>query len=72
MTADSGPVRLGLLIVGAIVTLNGVVWALQGALLLPATFMKGPAWIAIGSVVATLGAFLLYLALRPPRATGPA
>lgn len=63
--------RLGLFIAGVIVTLMGVAWALQGAYLLPATFMRGPEWIAIGAALALVGLFLIWLALRggrPPQA----
>lgn len=56
--------RLFLLIGGVLVGLMGAVWALQGAWLLPATFMRGPEWIAIGSMVAAVGAVLVLIALR--------
>lgn len=64
--------RLGLFITGIVVTLMGVGWALQGAYLIPATFMRGPEWIAIGSALALAGLFLIWLATRggprPPQA----
>lgn len=41
--------------IGVIVLLMGAVWALQGAYVLPATFMRGPEWIAIGGGVALVG-----------------
>lgn len=44
-----------LVVLGAILLLLGIVFALQGAGVLPATFMRGPEWIAIGSGVAVLG-----------------
>ncbi len=63
--------RVGLFIAGVIVTLMGVGWALQGAYILPATFMRGPEWIAIGAALALVGLFLIWLAFRggpPPQA----
>ena len=60
-------VRLPLFIAGIVVTLMGVAWALQGAYILPATFMRGPEWIAIGSGVALAGLALLWLAMRAPK-----
>jgi len=36
-------------VLGLIVVLLGVAWALQGAYILPASFMRGPEWIAIGT-----------------------
>jgi hypothetical protein len=42
----------------------GLVFALQGAGFLPTTFMIGPAWIAIGSVVAVVGLGLAVFGLR--------
>ena len=57
-----------LVVVGAIVLLMGAVWALQGAYLLPATFMRGPTWIAIGAGVALGGLVVVFLGARaaPP------
>lgn len=62
--------RIGLLIAGALILLMGVVWALQGAWILPATFMRGPEWIAYGSALAAVGAILLWRAMVP-RAAPP-
>lgn len=52
------------LIVGTIVALVGVGWSLQGAYLIPATFMRGPAWVGAGAAVAAAGVFLAYLGIR--------
>ena len=65
--------RLSLLVAGALIMLMGVVWALQGAWLLPATFMRGPEWIAYGTGLAVVGALLLWrsMAQRAPPAEAP-
>lgn len=42
----------------------GLAWALQGAWILPATFMRGPEWIAIGGVVAVVGFILILFSMR--------
>lgn len=58
--------------VGLVLTLMGALWAMQGAYLLPATFMRGPEWVYIGLAVAALGVALVIVALirrRPPDAT---
>jgi len=66
------PMRLVLVVVGVIVLLMGAGWALQGAYLLPATFMRGPEWIAIGAAVAAVGLLLALLGLRAkPAAKAP-
>ena len=52
--------RLGLNVVGAILLLLGVVWALQGLNLLGGSFMTGQTqWLVIGGVCAVAGAVLL-------------
>jgi len=63
-----GPiVRPLIVVVGVIVLLMGVAWALQGAYVLPATFMRGPEWIATGSAVAVLGLIIALFGFRRPR-----
>jgi len=59
-------VRPVLVIIGLIILLMGAVWALQGAYFLPATFMRGPEWIAIGGVVAIVGLVLAFFGYRRP------
>jgi len=55
-------------VLGLIVVLLGVAWALQGAYILPASFMRGPEWIAIGTAVASGGVLLILLGMRPRHA----
>ncbi len=54
-------------VVGVIVLLMGAVWALQGAYLLPATFMRGPSWVGIGAAVAAVGLVVALLGWRRPK-----
>lgn len=61
-----------LVVVGIIVLLTGAAWALQGAYVLPATFMRGPEWIAIGSAVAIGGLVIALFGFRTPRSIGKA
>ena len=56
---------------GIIVFLMGAVWALQGAYVLPASFMRGPSWIAIGAGVEIAGGLLSLLGLRKPTPAKP-
>jgi len=56
-------------VLGAIVVILGSGWALQGAYILPATFMRGDGWIAIGAAVALFGLAVVFLGIRRP---GPA
>lgn len=52
--------RIGLNIVGAILVLVGVVWALQGLNLLAGSFMTGQTqWLVIGVACALAGVVLL-------------
>lgn len=52
-------------ILGVIALLMGAGWALQGAYVIPATFMRGPAWIGIGAALAVVGLGVMFLGLRP-------
>lgn len=47
-----------LVVPGVVLFLVGLVWALQGADVLPTTVMTGTPWIVIGSVVAFAGVAL--------------
>lgn len=55
---------------GGIVFLMGAVFALQGANVLPTTFMRGQTWIGIGAAIAIIGLLVLFFGLRKkPQAT---
>lgn len=58
--------RLPLLIVGVVLLLLGLLWALQGAGLVGGSFMTGQRmWLVIGIVVAVVGLVLGYLGVSP-------
>ena len=53
------------IIVGALLTLSGVVWTLQGLNILGGSAMSGATiWAIIGPIVAILGIVLLLRGLR--------
>jgi len=59
--------RIGSLIAGAIAILVGAVWILQGAGVLPGSFMTGQRmWLYIGIIVAIVGLALAYNGIRRP------
>ena len=49
---------------GGIIFLMGAVFALQGANVLPATFMQGPTWIGIGAAIAIVGLLAIFFGVR--------
>lgn len=57
-------------VIGIILLLTGVVWALQGAYVLPATFMRGPSWIGSGAALAAVGIAVAFIGLRGVRSSG--
>ena len=60
------PLFLGL---GILALLVGAVWTLQGADLLPGSFMTGITfWLVAGVILLVLGAATLFLGTRSPRA----
>jgi hypothetical protein len=60
-------VRIGSLVLGAIAILVGAVWILQGAGVLPGSFMTGQRmWLYIGIIVAIVGLALAYNGFRRP------
>jgi hypothetical protein len=59
--------RIGSLILGVIAIFAGAVWILQGAGVLPGSFMTGQRmWLIIGIVVAIVGLALAYNGIRRP------
>jgi len=59
--------RIGSLILGAIAMVAGAVWILQGAGVIPGSFMTGQRmWLVIGIVVAIVGLALAYNGIRRP------
>lgn len=57
--------RTLLVIVGVVIALMGVLWALQGLGIVLGSFMSNnPPWIAIGSVTAIIGAGLVLAGIR--------
>jgi hypothetical protein len=59
--------RIALIIVGVIALLVGLVFAGQGANLIPGSAMSGShMWLYIGLVVAIVGIVLIALGLRRP------
>ncbi len=52
-------------IIGVLLVIAGVVWALQGFGVLPGSFMSGSlTWAIIGPIVALVGVVLVVLGLR--------
>ena len=59
--------RVASVVIGIIGILVGVVWILQGAGVLPGSFMTGQRlWLFIGSIVALIGIVLAIGGLRRP------
>ncbi len=59
--------RLGSLVLGLIGVLVGAVWILQGAGVLPGSFMTGQRlWLIVGIIVAVFGLVLAYRGLQRP------
>ncbi len=57
-------------VLGALLALIGVVWTLQGAGLLPGSFMTGSKfWLVIGLVALAAGGALLIRSVRGSRAS---
>lgn len=66
----SGTARFTLIIAGSLALLLGLIFAGQGANLIPGSFMTGdPAWLVVGAILAVVGVVLLVVALRRPRRT---
>jgi hypothetical protein len=59
--------RIGSLVLGVIGIFAGGVWILQGAGVLPGSFMTGQRmWLIIGIIVAIVGVALAYNGIRRP------
>jgi uncharacterized membrane protein len=59
--------RIALAVVGIIVLIVGIVFAGQGANIIPGSSMTGDrTWLVIGAVVAVVGIIVIVLALRRP------
>lgn len=62
---NSSAARFALTIAGALALLMGLIFAGQGANLIPGSFMTGDStWLVIGIILAVVGAVLLIVALR--------
>ena len=67
MTSRTG--RIVLTVVGVIAVLVGLVWIGQGAGLIPGSSMTGDRmWLVIGLIVGFVGAVLIVIGRRKPRA----
>jgi len=61
--------RIPTLVVGAVLTLLGLVWILQGLDVIGGSGMSGHSiWAVIGIVIGAAGVFLVVRALRTPSA----
>jgi len=62
---NSSAARFALTIAGALALLMGLIFAGQGANLIPGSFMTSdPTWLIIGIILAVVGVVLLVVALR--------
>ena len=58
-------VKTALNVVSVMMMIAGLVWALQGAGILPGSFMSGqPFWLIAGIITGAVGAGILYFANR--------
>ncbi len=65
--------RTIVMVIGVIVLLLGIVWALQGAGVLLGSFMSNSStWLWIGAITAVVGWALLVLGIRLPNRAKPA
>jgi len=62
---NNSAARFALTIAGALALLMGLIFAGQGANLIPGSFMTGDStWLIIGIILAVVGVVLLVVALR--------
>jgi len=65
---NSSAARFALIIAGALALLMGLIFAGQGANLIPGSFMTGDStWLVVGIILAVVGVVLLVVALRRRR-----
>jgi hypothetical protein len=68
---DNRAGRIALVVVGVIALVVGVVFAGQGANLIPGSSMTGDrTWLYIGAVVAVVGIIVIVVGLRRPARRG--
>lgn len=59
--------KLALTIFGYLLAAAGLIWALQGANILPGSFMTGdPFWLVTGIICLIAGGALVYFTSRKP------
>jgi hypothetical protein len=64
--------KIAMNVFGFLLAAAGLVWALQGADILPGSFMTGdPFWLVVGTICLLVGAGLLYFANRKASAPPP-
>jgi hypothetical protein len=64
--------RMILVVVGFLIMLMGVVWALQGVGVIPGSFMSNnPSWIGIGGATAAVGVLLAIVGIRSGSPAAP-
>ena len=62
---NNSAARFALTIAGALALLMGLIFAGQGANLIPGSFMTGDStWLVVGIILAVVGVVLLVVALR--------
>ena len=65
--------KIALTVVGILLAAMGLIWALQGANVLPGSFMTGdPKWLVIGIVCLLAGGALVFFSNRRASTPPPA
>jgi len=60
--------KIALNVVGFLLAAAGLIWALQGANVLPGSFMTGSTfWLVVGIICLLAGAGLVFIANRTPQ-----
>jgi uncharacterized membrane protein HdeD (DUF308 family) len=69
MTSRTSRIVLGS--IGAVVTIVGLIWTLQGLGVIPGSFMTGdPTWRSVGVLCLVSGIFAMIIAFRGRRFRG--